>query len=244
MKSERRHELQHNELAEWLFRAGQRVKPYQNLILAVVVALAVALVGWTIWSRTAAARAATAWNELTGGLQNDSLDTLTRVAETYPNTPVGQMASLVTADFQLAEGCKQRFINRVFAQRALNTAINLYSAALRDCRSPSLLERATFGIARAKEAQGDLEAAAKYYGDIVTKWPEGAFAAAAKQRLADFKQRETKMMFDSLASFDPSPSFSDRPEMTAPSFGEGVPPEKSFDSLASPPSNTDKKEQK
>ena len=41
MKSERRHELQHNELAEWLFKAGEQLKPYQNLILAAVVVLVV-----------------------------------------------------------------------------------------------------------------------------------------------------------------------------------------------------------
>ena len=42
MKSERRHELQHNELAEWLIKSGDSLQQHQNAILsAVVVAAAV-----------------------------------------------------------------------------------------------------------------------------------------------------------------------------------------------------------
>jgi hypothetical protein len=246
MKSERRHELQHNTLAEWLFTTGQRLRPYQNVILAAAVVLAVVIAVYVVVSRTSAARSATAWTELTGGLQGENLDALTRVAETYPSTNVGRMAAVVAADMRLKEGCDQRFVNKALANRELNEAIKSYQAALKDCRTPALQERATFGLARAKEAQGtsaDLEAAAKYYEDIVTKWPEGTFAAAAKQRLADFGQRETKMMFDDLAKFDPKPSFSDQPEMmvTPPSFGEKLPEESPLDSLKPTPTKGDEK---
>jgi hypothetical protein len=247
MKRERRHELQHNTLAEWLFKTGQWLKPYKNVILAGVVVLAVVVVVYTVVSRTSATRSAQAWTELTGGLQGDNLDALTRVAETHPNSTVGQMAAVIVADIRLKEGCDQRFVNKALANRELNEAVKSYQAALKNCRTPILLERATFGLARAKEAQGtsaDLEAAAKYYGDVVTKWPDGTFAAAAKQRLADFGQHETKMMFDDLAKFDPKPSFSDQPGMmmTPPSFGESLPDEKPLDSLKpTPPKKGDEK---
>jgi hypothetical protein len=246
MKSERRHELQHNELAEWIFKAGQWLKPYQNVVLAAAVILIVLIAVYAVVSRTSAARSATAWTELTSGLQGDNLDALTKVAETYPNTTVGQMAAVVVADMRLKDGCEQRFVNKAQANRELNEAIKSYQAALKDCRTPALQERATFGLARARETQGtsaDLEAAAKYYGDIVTKWPEGAFAAAAKRRLADFGQHETKMMFDDLAKFDPKPSFSDQPEMmmTPPSLGEKFPEESALDSLKPLPTKGDEK---
>ena len=54
-------------------------------------------------------------------------------------------------------------------------------------------ERATYGMARVKETQGDLDAATKYYSDLVAKWPNGTFTAAAKQRLEDFKQPDMKL---------------------------------------------------
>ena len=46
MKSERRHELQHNELADWLIKAGQQIKPYQNAMLAGAVALFILSAYW------------------------------------------------------------------------------------------------------------------------------------------------------------------------------------------------------
>ena len=44
MKSERRHELQHNELAEWLAKSAQAIKPYQNIIFAAVVLVLIGVV--------------------------------------------------------------------------------------------------------------------------------------------------------------------------------------------------------
>ena len=35
MKSERRHELQHNDLAEWIITAYERIVPYRNALLGV-----------------------------------------------------------------------------------------------------------------------------------------------------------------------------------------------------------------
>ena len=92
MKSERRHELQHNELAEWLFKTGEQLKPYQNLILAGVVAIAVAIVGYSWWARHNATRTNQAWTELSRALDAGSPDMLAAVAEEYPNTVVGQTA--------------------------------------------------------------------------------------------------------------------------------------------------------
>ena len=37
MKSERRHELQHNALVDWMTQTGKTLKPYQNIILSAVV---------------------------------------------------------------------------------------------------------------------------------------------------------------------------------------------------------------
>ena len=34
MKRERRHELQHNDLAEWILKGYERIVPYKNAILA------------------------------------------------------------------------------------------------------------------------------------------------------------------------------------------------------------------
>jgi hypothetical protein len=239
MKSERRHELQHNELADWLFTTGQQLKPYQNMILAGVAVAVVAVAAYSWWSRTSAARASQAWTELTRGMETRSPELLTSMVEDYPNTVVGETAAAVLGDWHLAAGCNQRFVSMALAQDALNHAIDSYQKVLDKSESASLLERATYGMARAKETQGDLEGATQKYNDLVGKWPDGAYAAAAKQRLEDFKLLDTKLMFGDLRKFEPKPSFTDEPSALGPqpSFNEPLPAEPPVAPLG--PSKTD-----
>jgi len=227
MKSERRHELQHNELAEWLFKTGERVKPYQNLILAGVAFAVVAVAVYSWWSRNSTARAGQAWTDLTRSLEARSPDMMTTVTEDYPNTVVGQTATVVLGDWRLATGCNQRFASMALAQKDLSSAIDSYSKVLEKSQVSSLLERATYGMARAKETQGELEDATKYYKEVAEKWPDGAYAAAAKQRLEDFKRLDMKLMFGDLRKYEPKPAFSEEPSALGlpPDFGEPVPRE-------------------
>jgi hypothetical protein len=243
MKSERRHELQHNELADWLFKTGQSLKPYQNLIVAGIAIAVVAVAVYTYLSRTSASRSGQAWTDLTNSLESGSPEMLNSVAEGNPDTLVAQTAAVVLGDTRLATGCNQRFVSMAIAQTELNSAIKSYSDVLEKSQSQSLLERATFGIARAKETQGDLEGATQRYAEVVAKWPDGTYAAAAKRRLEDFKQPNTKFMFQSLREFEPKPSFSEEPGALGPqpSFSEPLPDEPPLGPAVPPKADLDKK---
>jgi tetratricopeptide (TPR) repeat protein len=243
MKSERRHELQHNELAEWLFKSGERLKPYQNLILAGVAVAVVAVAAYSWWSRTSATRASQAWTDLSRSLDAGSPDMITTVAEDYPNTVVGQTATVILGDWRLAMACNQRFVSMALAQKQLDDAIDSYSKVLETSRLPSLLERATYGMARANETRGELEDATRYYKEVTEKWPDGAYAAAAKQRLDDFQQLDTKRMFGDLRKFEPKPAFSEEPGALGPlpSFSEPLPQEPPVAPAAPPKTDLNKK---
>jgi hypothetical protein len=214
MKSERRHELQHNELAEWLFSTAKAIKPYQNVLLAAALLVVVALASYTVWSRMAAAQTAQAWDEVNAAIESGDVARLAKVVEDYPNSNVAHMAALVLADSNLGQGCNQLFTNKAAAQQELTRAIELYQLVLGQSQVPSLLERATFGLARAKESKGDAEhidQAERLYEEIATKWPNGTFAVAARQRLNDLKRPATKTVYDLFAHFDPKPAFSPQP---------------------------------
>ncbi len=207
MKSERRHELQHNELATWIIKSAQAVQPYQNLILPFVVITAVAIAGYMWWSRNNASQTAQAWKELNQGFvlctsaRGGSLELLQKVADEHPDTEVGYTADILMADLRLASGCQQLFTNKPIGEQELSRAIELYETALKQNQSPMLLERATFGMARAKESKGDLDTAQRYYHDIVENWPRGAYSEVARQRLADLKRPEIKQMYDDFAKY-------------------------------------------
>jgi hypothetical protein len=211
MKSERRHELQHNELAEWLFKTGEQIKPHQNLILAIMAAVAVLVIGYTWWTRHVATRTEQAWTELGRAMDIGSPDLLAAVADEYPNTVPGQTAAALLGDVRLSAACNQRFVSATIAQKELKAAKELYSKILENNLSEALREHATYGMARAEETDGKLDAAKRLYSEVVADWPDGAYAEAAKRRLADFKVPETKLMFASLNKYEPKGEFSDEP---------------------------------
>ena len=62
MKTERRHELQTNDLADWMGHQFERIKPYSLSILAGVVAIAVIAVVWAIVAARSTQDTETAWN--------------------------------------------------------------------------------------------------------------------------------------------------------------------------------------
>lgn len=198
MKSERRHELQHNLLADWLATWAERLKPYQNIVLSAVLLAVVALAGYVLWSRESASRTTQAWDELNAAVDSRDPTALAKVIEDHPDTGVADLAALVSADERLAEGCRQLFVSKATAQNELNKAIELYSLVRGHYGLPAQQERATFGLARAKEAKGDasdIDEAMKLYEEVA-KQPNGAFAAAAAQRLEDLKRPATKELYD------------------------------------------------
>ena len=215
MKSERRHELQHNELAEWLAKTVLTIKPYQNMIfLAVLLGLGLA-VAYTLWARLAAAETAKAWDAVGAAMGTGELADLVGVVEQYPGTNAAHMAAVVMADYYLADGCNELFSNKANAQDKLNKAIRLYDSIIEQCQFPSIVERATFGLARAKEAKGKLESAEKLYQEVAAQWPDGAYAGASTKRAADLNRPATKKFYDDFRDFDPKPAFAapdDQPE--------------------------------
>ena len=169
MKRERRHELQHNELADWLAKAIERLKPYQNVIVAAVVVVILAAGGYAWISHASEAKTAQAWDALNSGLESGNPGSFTRVMDDYPNTNVADVAAVVSADLRLADGCDRLFHDKAVAEQQLSQAIELYGKELEQGGNPSLRQRATFGLGRAWEAKGDLDKATRRYQEVVAQ---------------------------------------------------------------------------
>ena len=229
MKTERRHELQTNELANSLAHFIEAVKPYSRALVSAGIALVVLLFAWTYLANQNSYRAEQGWTEYFDALnKRNPTEDLEDIATRYTGTSVAEWARLVLADFQTSEGTNRLFVQKTDAREELRKAAERYRAVILESRDPTVLQHATFGLAHAHEALGtpdSLEEARKEYRSIGEKWPNSAFAAAATARANDLDQLSTKNFYDWLAKYEP-------PKATMQGPGQpGVKPDFLKDSL-------------
>lgn len=213
MKSERRHELQHNALLDWLTETGETVKPHLSVILLGVVVALAAFFGYRWMSSQSANKEATAWDSVFLAMGHGDTAQLEQTIEDYPSTTAAEWAAVIAADLQLSSGCQDLFTTKATAGDQFQKAYEKYSDILRISRDPVIRERATYGLARTCEARAgtrqskeDLEQARSEYEKVVTEWPKGAYAEASQARLNALSQASTLEFYDALAAWEPRPA--------------------------------------
>ena len=197
MRTERRHELQTNELADYLGKWIERVKPYRNLCLGMVVAVVVIVGAIMILNTQAAQREKDAWPEYfraTTGTAVD-LEALSRIADDHPGTQAEQWSTVSWADARLQSGVDGLVIDRAQSTKNLQSAVDAYRRLQQANVSELIHQRATLGLARAYESLGELDKARKEYRQVT-----GAFQAFAQQRAKELELGEAKEFYDWFAS--------------------------------------------
>ncbi len=210
MKSEERHKLQKNELADWLGQTIERVKPYATVGLIGLAAVVVLWAGWLLWQSWQARASAAASRQLYAALSKGDAGALDDLAEQYSGTPVADLAAVAAGDMYLQEGCDELFRSKSIAIQQLRKALEHYRQVQQVATEPLTLARATYGLARAYEAlaatregQGQLDRALEAYQEVLTRWPQSPYAIEAKQRVAALKLPQTKAFYDKLVQYEP-----------------------------------------
>ncbi len=216
MKSERRHELEKNELADWLTGVLKQIKPYQNLIAGTLIFALVVLLVYTWSVRHSAARTAQGWTEFNEAFAlGTSGANFEEIVEQYPNSDLGNWAAVLAGDAYLTSGSQALFVNKADAFRDLNRAADHYTNVLEKSRQSMIRQRATFGLARALESMAqnkkDVEAAAEQYEKVFTNWPNGAFAETAEQRFENLSRDSAAKVYERFADYEPKPALDDEP---------------------------------
>ena len=240
MKGERRHELQHNDLLIWINRLIERVKPYSTLAVLLAILVLVSILGWRWWNHQSSTEAAQAWDDLFGAMDSGNPSLVSQVAESRPDSRVGQWSAVVAAEMYLNKGCQELFRDKLNAGQDLRKAVTEFSAVLSTSRTPAIRQRATFGLAKACEAltgtpqsQGDLEKAIENYQLVASTWPDGPYAKEAALRAEDLQRHDMREFYDKFAKYEPKPTFS---EKSAAGNKEGPPALdlKSLDEMSAP----------
>jgi hypothetical protein len=215
MKSEERHKLHENALAKSLADVVESVRPYTNAILAVILLVVVVFTVWRWWQRQSESVAATAWDTVYAAVAQNDAGALDKIAEQSHGTEVASWAAVLSGDMHLAAGCQQLFTSKATAGAELRKAVDKYNQVRNESRTPTLRERATFGLARANEAlsgtrqsEGELPKAIQYYEEVTKNWPKGTYAGAAQKRLDELKDKDSgaQKFYDRFAQYDPQPA--------------------------------------
>jgi len=208
MKSERRHELEKNELAAWLNTAIEKIRPYSTAILGGVLMVAIVVLAVRWWGVISQQKSGDAWGSYFNAFYSGepAPSEYDKIAEQYPATTVGQVAQLTAADVRTAMACDQLFTQKSLGQQELRRAVDDYLKVLQHASNDMIQQRATFGLARSKEALGDVDDALANYEKVVKTWPEGVYTGWAKQRIDDLKRRSSREFYDKFAKAERKPA--------------------------------------
>lgn len=251
MKSEKRHELQKNELADWIGNHAEAAADYFWPIAGgVVVAFAAAIgIAWYLNNRDASSAAA--WDQYYQAFsEREREPELKKVAEDQPDSLAALWARQSFADLTRSKGTFLMFTDRPEGEAKLKEAADAYQAVLSKARDPFLLNRAQFGMARTQEALCQPEKAIEYYEMVAKHEPDSALAKAAArdaERLRNPEQVELIAWFAKQQPKKPAPTGhggipglpplnvpTDLPERPDISLPGGL----NLDSVAPPPTTT------
>jgi len=250
MKSEKRHELQKNELADWIGNHAEAAADYFWPVAGCVVVAFAAAIGVAWYMNNRDATAAAAWDKYYQAFsEREREPELKKVAEDQPDTLAALWAKQSFADLSRSQGAQLMFVDRPEGETKLKEAEEAYKDVLAKARDPFLLSRAQFGMARTQEALCQPEKAREYYELVAKSEKDSALGKAATReakRLAEKDQIELIAWFAKQQPKKPAPTghggmpglpplnvptdLPERPDISLPS---GL----NLDSVAPPPVN-------
>lgn len=206
MKTERRHELQKNELADALGHELDYIKPYAKTIVGVLIAVAAVATTIAFLSSQRAEKNATAWGDFFNVIADSDPKEMASLAETHPGTSAALWAELAAGDMKLATGSRHMFDDRKEAEVNLDQAKRHFENVSKQAGKQVLLaRRAKLGLAQTYEAMNEPEAAQPIYEELVKENAEDAFGLAAKERLAQMKRLSEENWYAWFSAYKPVP---------------------------------------
>lgn len=205
MKTDRRHELQTNVLADWIGKHMQQSQGYSKTILAVILLVAAAVIAGTFLAKDQAARSQASWNQFFQAFGERDPDALGIVAAANQGTPASVWAHLAEADLKLAEGIGDLYTNRDNAKKNLTEAEANYRAVDSAATEKILRERAWFGLGQTYESLAEVDKAKEFYGKVVSSSPTSGLAKEAQRRVDMLNDPSTAKWYNWFANQTPKP---------------------------------------
>jgi hypothetical protein len=214
MKSEQRHELEKNILADRIGTGIQAARPILPIILGGLAILVIGAFAWGLYSAGAQNRTAVAWTDYYFNLttSNDpasyfdltarDADAFLDVADRFPTSPAAAWAQQSAGSRFLEQGIEALYRNRAEGETLLNQAIEAFSNAA-NSNQPALRTQAHYGLGRAYEAMSQLPEAAEAYEKVIESANFPQLAENARRRLDFVTSQEGKDFYAWFSKLDP-----------------------------------------
>ena len=236
MKAEKRHELQQNELADWLGEHIESAKPYAGTIAFVAIGLLAALGLWIYLSSAGNPASAAAWSDYASAFNDrEPAVALAQLAEERPGTPAALWALQSVGDINLSQGSLQLFSDREEAKRMLARSEDAYKKVEAAATADAMLRaRARLGLAKLYETTNRPQEAKEMFELVVKEQKDSAIGKAAAEgvkRLSDPRNVELLAWFDKQKPRKPAPfpgaggmpglpnDLPERPDLSLPGLG-------------------------
>ncbi len=190
--SDRRHELQQNDLAIYLGKINKSIEPYSRIIAVVVGAAIVGAIGLGFYNTRRSGDRSDATLQLIQATASQDAEVLQSVGENYPETAAGAWAGLYQGQQYLAQGIQALYSNRMNAEELLGDAQRAFNNALASSKDTLLQSRAHYGIACAAESLGNIDEAIAAYGEVIKVNESEVMVKKAEERIETLSQPSTK----------------------------------------------------
>jgi tetratricopeptide (TPR) repeat protein len=191
MKAERRHELKHNQLADWLEARIEGIRPHATGILLGLALLAAIILASAFYFSGETHASASAWSAYFDAFNDrDPQRVLQDLATKQSGSKAAWWAQAALGDMNLSEGTSLLYSDRKEAQKRLEAAEAAYKQ-VEQADDPMLKSRARLGLARVYESLFKPDDARKYYEQVAASEkdsPLGKQAAADAKRLKDSRE--------------------------------------------------------
>lgn len=196
MKTQRRHELQTNELADYLGRHIQQIRPHAKALSIGAVALVAMILGYLYFASQHASQSGSGWSDYFTAFGDRSADRLEEAATRHAGTTAGLWARQAAGDIKLASGAGLLYTDRKEADKNLKQAEQHFKAVEKEAGGATMLvERARFGLAQVYESLCDVKKAREYYQKVANANPNSALGKAAQRRFDHLGEDSVKRWY-------------------------------------------------
>ena len=165
MKSERKHTLESNLLADKIEQLAINLKKALPAILAVTAVVVVGLLSYGFYTSVKEKESAKGWTALYFA-DTETAD-LTAISSDFSGSSAALWAKQTAGDANMSRALEKVYLDRDLAEQFYKEAATEYRIAAEKSTDPFLTGRANFGLAQASEGMGDLEQALSYYRKVI-----------------------------------------------------------------------------